>query len=131
MPRLFTIAALFAVAALATAARAAPDTWPACVARTAPVHIGVSQVARTRDGRLVTLFLRSRAMGDVQPVRVLLPPHYDASGHTRYPVLYLLHGAGGSYRTWLDDDHIDRALHDMPIIAVMPDGSQPGQNGGY
>jgi diacylglycerol O-acyltransferase / trehalose O-mycolyltransferase len=112
-------------------ARAAAVAWPACIARTAPVHIGVTQVSRTRAGRLVTLRLRSRAMGDVQPVRVLLPEHYDASGRTRYPVLYLLHGANADETMWLDQQHIDRQLGDLPIIAVMPNGSQNGQNGGY
>src|SRR5215831_4171795 len=111
MPRSLTLFAVLAAAAvIATAAPAAQDTWPPCIARTAPIHVGVTQVGRTRAGRLVTLRLRSRAMGDVQPVRVLLPKHYDASGRTRYPVLYLLHGAGGSYRSWLDDDHIDRQI---------------------
>ena len=130
---------LLAVVACALGAFASPahgaDPWPPCVPRTATVPIGVTQVARSVDGRLVTLILRSRAMGNVQPVRVLLPVHYDRSGKTRYPVLYLLHGAGGSYRSWLDDDHIDRELGDMPVIAVMPNGSQGEgsayRNGGY
>jgi S-formylglutathione hydrolase FrmB len=131
MPRLLTIAALLGVAVLATATSAAPVAWPACVARTAPVDIGVTQVSRARVGRLVTLRLRSRAMGDVQPVRVLLPRHFDISGRTRYPVLYLLHGANADETMWLDQQHIDRQLGDLPIIAVMPEGSENGQNGGY
>lgn len=129
-----TVCAVSALTALAPLARAA-DPWPPCVPRTAPIQIGVTQVSRSVDGRMVTLMLRSRAMGNVQPVRVLLPVHYDRSGVTRYPVLYLLHGAGGSYRSWLDDDHIDRQLGDMPVITVMSNGSQGEgseyRNGGY
>ncbi len=127
--RLLSVLTACAVGALASPAHGA-DRWPLCVPRTAPVQIGVTQVSRSVDGRLVTLMLRSRAMGNVQPVRVLLPVHYDRSGATRYPVLYLLHGAGGSYRSWLDDDHIDRQLGGMPVITVMPNGSQ-GEGGAY
>ena len=44
--------------------------------------------------------VRSQAMQNVQPLYVLLPPNYDPSGKTRYPVLYLLHGALGGYTDW-------------------------------
>jgi len=130
MPRLLMLAVLLVPGALVPGTAAA-DPWPLCVARTAPVHTGVTEVSRTRVGRLVTLRLRSRAMGDEQSVRVLLPRHYDASGRKRYPVLYLLHGANATNTMWLDQDHIDRRLGDLPIIAVMPNGSENGQNGGY
>jgi diacylglycerol O-acyltransferase/trehalose O-mycolyltransferase len=129
-----------ATAALAAAALAAATATPAaaatCVERKAPVKTGLTERARSVDGRVVTLTLRSTAMGDDQIVNVLLPKRYDPSGRTRYPVLYLLHGAGGDNRTWLDSDEAAQALGSTPVIAVMPDGSQttPGgdrQNGGY
>src|SRR5438132_3737489 len=35
-------------------------------------------------------------------VRIVLPVNYDPSG-PGYPVLYLLHGAGDTYRTWVEN----------------------------
>jgi S-formylglutathione hydrolase FrmB len=94
------------------------------------VRIGLRQVSRVRTGRLITLALRSAAMGDVQSVDVLLPARYDASGHTRYHALWLLHGAGGDYRSWIQQG-IERELGGLPVIAVMPSGSVPGLDGDY
>jgi diacylglycerol O-acyltransferase / trehalose O-mycolyltransferase len=110
--------------------------WPACVQRTAPIHLGLTEVSRSANGRLLTLRLRSRAMEGEQKVDVLLPRGFDRSGRTRYPVLYLLHGAGGDYRTWVEQDEAAQALAGLPVIAVMPDGSGPDKsgvrrNGGY
>lgn len=73
--------------------------WPACVARRAPVRIGIRALGRSVHGRPVTYTLRSRAMGDVQHVNVLLPAHFDRSGRTRYPVLYLLRGVSATTPT--------------------------------
>jgi S-formylglutathione hydrolase FrmB len=87
-------------------------------------------VGRARHGRLLTLMLRSRAMGEVQPVDVLLPARYDSSGRTRYHVLYLLHGAGGDYRSWVQTG-IEKLLDRLPVIAVMPSGSTPQMDGNY
>ena len=70
-------------------------------------------------------------MGDTQPVDVLLPERFDRSGRTRYPVLYLLHGAGGSYTSWISDQHMRALISRLPMIVVMPNGSQNGQDGGY
>jgi S-formylglutathione hydrolase FrmB len=107
-----------------------------CAERKAPIRIGIHERSRTVAGRVVTLVLRSTATRGDQTVNVLLPPRYDRSGRTRYPVLYLLHGAGGDNRSWLDDEHVQDALGSTPVIAVMPDGSATsasGQrvNGGY
>ncbi|WP_447648108.1 alpha/beta hydrolase [Microbacterium forte] len=65
-------------------------------------------------------------------VRILLPPGYDDDREMRYPVLYLLHGGGESFRTWTSpDDGAGRAeeiVGDRPLVVVMPDG---GVAGGY
>jgi S-formylglutathione hydrolase FrmB len=127
-----TVATLLAGAALsAPAAPASGAGTPSCVARTAPVAIGIKERSRSVSGRVITLTLRSRALAADQTVNVLLPAKFDRSGRTRYPVLYLLHGAGGDNRTWLDQDDAQAALGSLPVIAVMPDGSTPSTNGGY
>jgi diacylglycerol O-acyltransferase / trehalose O-mycolyltransferase len=105
----------------------AAGAWPACSTRTTPVRTGLTELARVRQGRLLTLTLRSRAMQGDQHVNVLLPAHFDASGRTRYPVLYLLHGAGGDYTSWVQNG-VGGIVGRMPLIVVMPDG---GTDGGY
>ncbi len=110
-------------------ASSAPS-WPACTPRPAPTRTGIREVSHTRQGRLLTLHLLSAAMGEVEPVDVLLPAHYDASGRTRYHVLYLLHGAGGDYRSWIDG-RLTPLLGTLPVITVMPNGSERGHDGNY
>jgi S-formylglutathione hydrolase FrmB len=130
---LLCIAALTLAVPLSASASAnggGPGPWPTCVPRAAPSRIGIREVSRVRHGRLITLQLRSSAMGDVQPVDVLLPPRYDASGRTRYHVLFLLHGAGGSYQSWIDG-HLTPLLGNLPVITVMPNGTEHGLDGDY
>jgi S-formylglutathione hydrolase FrmB len=65
-------------------------------------------------------------------VDVLLPPGY-CSGGRRYPVLYLLHGAGDTYQSWsakTDLVSYERA-HAFPVIIVMPDGGHNATAGWY
>lgn len=125
MTRKSTLGTVLVVAATLLATAPAASAWPACVARSTPVRTGVSEAGRTRQGRLLTLTLRSRAMQDTEPVDVLLPRGYDPSGGTRYPVLYLLHGA-------LDDETayakhgIARIAAGLKAIVVMPNGGKFG-----
>jgi S-formylglutathione hydrolase FrmB len=63
-------------------------------------------------------------------VRVLLPEGYRDS-RRRYPVLYLLHGAGDTYRTWTDATDVQAFSADLPLIIVMPDGGRNTEAGFY
>lgn len=63
-------------------------------------------------------------------VRVLLPEGYRDS-RTRYSVLYLLHGAGDTYRTWTDLTDVQAFSADFPLIIVMPDGGKDAEAGFY
>lgn len=64
-------------------------------------------------------------------VYVYLPPSYPSSPARRYPVVYSLHGFGGSAESWVQrlgaPETIDRAIaegaHEM--IVVVPDGRTP------
>src|SRR4051812_24293408 len=76
--------------------------------------------------RLVELTMRTDALAADTEVRVLLPDHYDASGRTRYPVLYLLHGALDDYRAWTDKGDAAAITAGLPLIVVMPDGGSEG-----
>ncbi|AEI41541.1 alpha/beta hydrolase [Paenibacillus mucilaginosus] len=64
--------------------------------------------------------------------QVYLPPSYDASEDTRYPVIYLLHGLNGDETSWLvkggAEAQLDRLMGDGTLresIVVMP------SDGGY
>lgn len=78
--------------------------------------------AMTVEAARVNMHLvRSAAMDKNIPVTVILPDSYD--GVKRYPVVYLLHGAGGchSTNTWKGmQELIDR----YDVILVSPDGAQ-------
>jgi S-formylglutathione hydrolase FrmB len=78
------------------------------------------------DPRLTELTLHTSALSSDTHVRVLLPTGYDASGRTRYPVLYLLHGAIDDYKSWTDKGNAEAITKGLPLIVVMPDAGQFG-----
>jgi enterochelin esterase-like enzyme len=60
------------------------------------------------------------------PFLAYLPDGY-AAGTTKYPVVYLLHGAGGDEASWLTEGHAKVTLDQLiargaipPVIVVMP-----------
>jgi S-formylglutathione hydrolase FrmB len=72
-------------------------------------------------------------------VRILLPPGYDPDRGEPYPVLYLLHGGNGDYRSWSappttspdqegggDIVALMSGQSDFEGIVVMPDGGRAG-----
>ncbi len=58
------------------------------------------------------------------PVRVYLPDGYD--GRQRFPVLYLLHGHGDNYSSWLDPHEGDilPLIRHQRMIVVMPEADE-------
>ena len=81
-------------------------------------------------GAVATLAYDSKTLGKKRFVNVYTPPGYE-TGAARYPVLYLLHGAGNSYATWISADAgfiLDNLLAKKavrPMIVVMPNGHVP------
>lgn len=55
---------------------------------------------------------------------VILPDGYD-SGNKKYPVLYLLHGYGGKYNTWIKHTkkNLPEEASKWQMIIVCPDGA--------
>ena len=53
---------------------------------------------------------------------VVVPKQYFAHATRRWPVLYLLHGAWGSYRDWSKKAQLDRLATQYGMIIVCPDG---------
>ena len=115
----------FGASGVGARAVVAPDS-PGCLVRTAPPKIGISELSRANvTARLLDLRVHSEAMQGTQPVYVLLPSNYDASGATRYPVLYLLHGALDDYTSY-PRNGIEQIVGDLPLIVVMPDDGKDG-----
>lgn len=77
----------------------------------------------------------SKATRDLRRAHIYTPPGY-MQGKGRYPVLYLLHGAGGSDDSWISSGRADRILDNLiaagkvrPMIVVMPQGHTPYRPG--
>ena len=75
----------------------------------------------------------SKILGINRRLTVYTPYGYEANPKKKYPVLYLLHGAGGDEEAWISmgrtaqilDNLIEKGLAE-PMIVVMPNGN-PGQ----
>lgn len=134
------VSALGLVSSLPALATGTPDSGgvpvgPAACTTGATPSSGYSVSTSATNGRLVTLRFTVPALGTPQGgsptvgVNVLLPQGYASNTSTRYPVLYLLHGHGGSYADWADPTHHGDAagiVGTRPMIVVMPDGGYDG-----
>ncbi len=83
-------------------------------------------VPATGEVRLEQIRVTSAAMGSPRQALVLLPPGYDTVPLRRFPVLYLLHGAGGDHQTWVRNTALARDLASRELIIVCPDGMRWG-----
>lgn len=75
-------------------------------------------------------YYHSRTLGRTRNMLVYTPPGYDASGKTKYPVLYLIHGGSDTEETWfrvgranLIADNLMAEGKALPMIIVMPYGN--------
>ncbi|AHG89213.1 esterase [Gemmatirosa kalamazoonensis] len=80
-------------------------------------------------GQVATVWYRSTVLGMPRRMQIYTPPGYATSG-ARYPVFYLLHGAGDDDRSWLMAGRANFILDNLiaagkakPMIVVMPNGS--------
>jgi len=75
-------------------------------------------------GYLETIQVHSDAMNKEIPVSVIFPDDYK-TGDTRYPVIYVMHGAGGSHQSFTQPGHpIYNLVDRYKVIAVCPDGAR-------
>jgi enterochelin esterase-like enzyme len=111
------------------------------IALSAPSLAYASQVDRTRaelavltnkrpQSRLDAGLFHTPALDRAMPFFVYLPPGYDLDPEARFPVLYMLHGMGGSNWEWQGlglfgaaDDLIAAGQID-PLLIVLPQGDQ-------
>lgn len=87
------------------------------------------EVADVPHGILHHHFYKSAVAGDQRDYYVYTPPDYDASGKTKYPVLYLLHGYSDDASGWSAVGRANVILDNLialgkakPMIIVMPLG---------
>ena len=72
----------------------------------------------------------SKILGINRRLTVYTPYGYEANTKTKYPVLYLLHGAGGDEEAWSSMGRTAQILDNLiakglakPMIVVMPNGN--------
>lgn len=95
------------------------------------VHVPGSDFMDTTDvehGTVARVYYRSSALNRTRRMHVYTPPGYEASAE-KYPVLYLLHGAGDSDDSWTSVGRANFILDNLiagkkakPMIIVMPAG---------
>ena len=83
----------------------------------------VCQAVENLLGELQQLKIRSEKMGKDVPVTIILPDKYKES-KTKYPSLYLLHGASNNQNTWLDRTGIRQLASQYNVIVVCPDAGR-------
>jgi enterochelin esterase family protein len=86
------------------------------------------QVRPVPHGTVQSVAYKSKALGTDRNMLVYTPPDYTKS-NVRYPVLYLLHGAGSTETSWTERGKahviIDNLIADgkiKPLVVVMPFG---------
>jgi enterochelin esterase family protein len=102
----------------------------ACVIVASAQNVAPSflQVREVPHGTVQTVAYPSKALGTDRKMMVYTPPDYEKSS-SKYPVLYLLHGAGSTETSWTASGKahviLDNLLADgkiKPMVVVMPFG---------
>ena len=80
-------------------------------------------------GTVSHVWYDSPTLSSQRRMTIYLPPEYETSPSTWYPVLYLLHGSGGDEDAWSDLGRTAQILDNLiaeglakPMIVVMPNG---------
>jgi len=81
--------------------------------------VAVLALGNQANAQRIVDTLYAPSLGQPRAVVILLPAHFDPAA--RYPVLYLLHGYGGSHVDWTDRSGIEEFTAEWPLIVVMPD----------
>jgi enterochelin esterase family protein len=87
-------------------------------------------------GAVADVFYQSSALGRTRRMHVYTPPGYE-TGKGKYPVFYLLHGAGDCDDSWTSVGRANFILDNLiasgkakPMIVVMPAGHTNAGGGG-
>jgi putative tributyrin esterase len=118
---------LLLLLALLLAAPARAQTTPTPAPATTAQKQAGNKAEKKAEGprRYETVPFESRLVGAPLPYNVILPADYNraASKNKRYPVVYLLHGLGGSAADWVSSRaHLADYAAQYPFIIVVPEG---------
>jgi enterochelin esterase-like enzyme len=87
------------------------------------------KVSKIKHGTVSKRWYSSPGLGMERRLTVYTPPGYESSKE-KYPVLYLLHGAGGDEEAWMTLGRASQILDNLiaqgktkPMIVVMPNGN--------
>jgi enterochelin esterase family protein len=87
------------------------------------------KVNKVPHGSVTRRWYASPGLKMERRITVYTPPGYE-SGKDKYPVLYLLHGAGGDEEAWMTLGRASQILDNLlaqgkikPMIVVMPNGN--------
>ena len=90
------------------------------------------QAKDVAHGQVRMSWYLSKTTGQWRRAMVYTPPEYDKDARTRYPVLYLQHGAGEDETGWTKQGHANFILDNLyaakkakPMIVVMDKGYAP------
>jgi enterochelin esterase-like enzyme len=117
--------------AVVTATQAATATPPPATPTLAPTATPTPEpTCAEMTGQLERVEIDSLALGEALALQIYLPPCYGFDPAQRYPVLYLLHGQGGSEAQWTGfglaetADRLIAAGEMRPLMVVMPNERQ-------
>ncbi len=95
--------------------------------------IGDEEIRDVPHGAVAEVVYDSRVLQTTRRMHVYTPPGYEANAE-KYPVFYLLHGAGDTDDAWTSVgragfilDNLIAAKQAVPMIVVMPAGHQPAR----
>jgi len=92
---------------------------------TSPAQQGaVTERALTGVPTVVEVAVPTAMRAAPVPATVILPSTYSAQEDRVFPVLYLLHGAGGDHREWARATSIEELAEELEIVVVCPDGGR-------
>jgi diacylglycerol O-acyltransferase / trehalose O-mycolyltransferase len=100
----------------------APSSGPSSPAPSLDSRVRVTNV-ETVDERTRDLTIETPSLATPVGVRLLLPAGFAEQPDRRWPVLYLLHGAGGdefSYRAWTENTDVEELVAPTNLLVVMP-----------
>ncbi|MCH7407846.1 alpha/beta hydrolase-fold protein [Belliella sp. DSM 111904] len=92
-------------------------------------HADLYRVQKVPHGTVAKRWYPSDGLQMERRLTVYTPPGYESSAE-KYPVLYLLHGAGGDEEAWISLGRTAQILDNLinqgkakPMIVVMPNGN--------
>lgn len=91
------------------------------------ITIFVLFLFKTQAAKVDTAFVHSKSMNKDIPNIIIKPDAYNKQPNKTFPVIYLLHGAGGKYHSWISyAPEIKFYADTFNFIIVCPDGNETG-----